>query len=77
MQKSYKVAAKEVLRLRHAADVLQAAVTALDHRKKALENLVYLHGQNYFSEPHARDGDSRETVNAATKRAARNRHRDD
>jgi hypothetical protein len=31
-------------------------VAALDHRKKALENLVYLHGQSYFSAPTAPRG---------------------
>jgi len=36
---------------RHAVDILQAAVTALEHRKRALEGLVSLHGQSYFSTP--------------------------
>lgn len=31
--------------------LLEKALVALDHKKKALENLVYLHGQNYFSSP--------------------------
>lgn len=32
-------------------DLCQALVDALDHKKKALESLAYLHGQNYFSAP--------------------------
>jgi hypothetical protein len=36
---------------KHDLERWEAAVTALDHRKKALENLVTLHGQGYFSEP--------------------------
>jgi hypothetical protein len=43
-------------------DILQAAVTALDHRKKALESLVYLHGANYHSEPKARTPEAKEAV---------------
>lgn len=48
---SYREAAKEVIRLQHAVDVLQAAVSALDHKKRALENLVHLHAMSYYSEP--------------------------
>lgn len=36
---------------KHTVDIVNAAVTALDHKRKALESLVYLHGQNYFAEP--------------------------
>lgn len=31
--------------------MMQNACKALDHRKKALENLVTLHGHNYFASP--------------------------
>ncbi len=34
---------------KHEVDILAAAVSALDHRKCALENLVTLHSQNCFS----------------------------
>ncbi len=40
-----------VIIAKHRVDVLQAYVDALDHRKKALENLVHLRAMNYFSEP--------------------------
>jgi hypothetical protein len=47
--------------LRHKASVLKVAVTALDQRKKALEKLVDLHGQDYFSTPRAK-GENREKM---------------
>lgn len=53
---------------KHRVDVIAAMVEALDHRKKALENLVELHGRNYFSEPRARNGAMDETVKKAIRR---------
>lgn len=43
--------AKEVREAKHALDVCQAAVTALDHRKSALKLMVDLRGQEYYSTP--------------------------
>lgn len=41
-----------------------AAVDAYDHRKRALENLVKLHGMDYFAEPRAsQDAEFVERVN--------------
>ncbi len=54
---SYRQAYKEVIQAQHACDVLQAAVTALEHKKRALENLVHLFSMSYFSEPKAEEGD--------------------
>lgn len=36
---------------RHTVDIAQAAVTALEHRKRALTMLVELHSSNYYAEP--------------------------
>jgi len=48
------VAAQEILRRKsHHLNLTQAVLNALEHRKKALENLVLLHGRDYFSEPQA------------------------
>ncbi len=47
----YAAAQKDVFTVKHRVDILSGAVTALDHRKKALENLVDLHGRSYFSKP--------------------------
>ena len=40
-----------MLEIKNNVDILTAAVRAFDHRKKALENLVMLHGQQYFAGP--------------------------
>ena len=42
---------KEISDAKFEQDVLSAAVRALDAKKSALENMVRLHGQNYFSGP--------------------------
>jgi Na+-translocating ferredoxin:NAD+ oxidoreductase RnfC subunit len=57
----YREAEQAVFTAKHNMDVLDAAVEALRHRKDALENLVRLHGQNYFSEPRA-TGDNKSMV---------------
>ena len=38
---------------KHSVDVCHVMMSALDHRKAALENLVKLHGQQYFATPQA------------------------
>lgn len=53
-QKTYQTALKDLNDAKYRLDISQAAVTACDHRKKALENMVYLHGQNYFATPRAK-----------------------
>jgi hypothetical protein len=58
------------IKAKRRAAILDAAVKALDHRKKALENLVWLHGQNYFSEPRAKDEMSRDEMEAVKAKAA-------
>ncbi len=47
----YKKAYKEYLDAKYEADMAQAAVIAFDQRKTALENMVRLHGQQYFAGP--------------------------
>lgn len=42
---------EEYLKAKLNADLVQAACTALDHKKAALENLVRLYGQQYFAGP--------------------------
>ena len=51
-------------------DILQGSCEALNQRCKALENLVKLHGQDYFSEPRIRK-DDKEAVEELNKRKAR------
>lgn len=57
----YVEAQGEVNVAKHAVAILQAVATALDHRKRALEKLVDLHGQDYFSSPRVKG----EEANAA------------
>ena len=47
----YQDANSNYLRLKYEVDILTAAVRAFDQRKDALENLVRLHGQQYFAGP--------------------------
>lgn len=75
--REYKAATDAVHNARHAVDVLQAAVTTLDHRKKALENLVDLRLANYFSEPRAGSPRAREHMEEKTKQRARRGDSDD
>lgn len=69
-QPGYEGAQKAVFEHKHRVGVLQAAVTALDHRKKALEKLVDLHGQKYFASPRASEN-SREAMEEVEKRSVR------
>ena len=41
----------DLIEARHTADELQAVVNAMDHRKRALQDLVYLFGMDYHAEP--------------------------
>lgn len=65
VSKDHQKAEKELIEAKHRVDIIQAFVDALDHKKKALENMVHLHGQNYFSEPHISKGGSRDDVDGA------------
>jgi len=47
----YKEAMAEYMTLTADANLLSSAVRAMDQRKSALENLVRLHGQEYFAGP--------------------------
>ena len=59
---------------KHHADICQAMVTALDHRKKALEKLVDLHGQSYFATPQA-SGESGKKMREVEKKSVRKKSR--
>ena len=51
LQKPYQETSDNYIKTKHKADILLSAVKAFDQRKKALENLVQLHGQSYFAGP--------------------------
>lgn len=44
-------AAKLLREAEHKVDLLKASMRTLDHRRSTLENLVVLHGRDYFSKP--------------------------
>ncbi len=56
LRKDYKLALKAMHHAKHKVDTFQAVVDGMEHRKKALENLVVLEGRNYFSAPQDRSG---------------------
>lgn len=51
MEEDYQEAQKAYNEANYEVNVLQGVVSALDHRKSALENLVRLNGQEYFAGP--------------------------
>lgn len=69
-ESEHMTATNTVILARHKVDMLQAVVTALDHKKRALESLVSLHGQKYFSEP-ITDHESNNVLEDMEKRKAR------
>lgn len=68
----FQDATETYIKAKYQEGILSAAVKALDQRKKALEKLVELHGQNYFSTPKAGEH-SREAVDDIERTAARKR----
>jgi hypothetical protein len=52
--KRYQEAQATYLRARHALDVMEAAVSASEHKKKALESEVQLFLSGYFANPRAK-----------------------
>jgi hypothetical protein len=53
IQKRYIKAQNEVVMAQYDVNITDAMVRSLDHKKSALENMVRLHGQDYFSTPKA------------------------
>lgn len=77
--KEFQDANKEYLDSRLESELVQAAVTAMEMRKGALENLVRLHGQSYFAgprEPRDLGAAYLESVQDGFKEAAREETRD-
>lgn len=56
---------------KHRIDVVTGVCNSLEHRKRALENLVQLWLSSYFAEPRAPDNVSREALDDHRKRKAR------
>lgn len=69
LQTDYMEADRDYRAANHRVDIVEAYVKALDHRKKALENLVSLEARNYFSSPKAPEI-ARERMNELEKDSA-------
>lgn len=58
LSKDVQEAREELRDARHELAMMQAAVRAFTHRKSALENLVRLQGQGYYSSPAVSDSEA-------------------
>lgn len=66
---AYKLALSTVNETAYMLNVRQAAVNALEHRKRALTMLVQLHNANYFADPKVQAGQRvKESMEDATQR---------
>lgn len=68
--KEYVEAMVELGEARHAADIAQAAVWALEFKKRSVTLLVELHGMSYYSNPKISE-QGRKAVDEQAKRATR------
>jgi len=68
-------AQEAVTKARHEVDILTAAVTALEHKKAALEKLVQLHLASYYAKPvvEGSDEEAKEVVKKAVRQRGRQR----
>jgi DNA-binding transcriptional LysR family regulator len=73
-QPEYLEALEALNNARHKVQVFQAAVSALDHKKGALENLVKLRLAEYYSDPKSSPSD-RDAVEEMEKREIRRKKR--
>ncbi|HPT36503.1 MAG TPA: hypothetical protein PK309_08250 [Bacillota bacterium] len=71
-----QVAVERLQRAKHKVDLLQAVMTALDNRKRSIEGLIQLHGQEYFSVPVVSSA-NRERMSEETKNQVRRRRFED
>jgi len=68
-----KEAMDALITMKHELDVAEALVSALDHRKKALEDLVKLFLADYFAKPRAPQGAQEEVEEMTRKHKRRGR----
>lgn len=60
----------EIIEKKHEIDILTSYLKSIDDKKRALEKLVDLHGQNYFAKPRAPEH-SREAMESIERRNVR------
>jgi hypothetical protein len=64
----HQEAKEDLINATHNHEVIQSAVFALQAKKQGLENLVKLHGMDYFSEPHVRSDEVTEEARSRRKK---------
>lgn len=74
LQEKYRKALKRYIDCKYEAGLLASAVRAFDQRRAALENLVKLQGQGYFSQPRV-SGEDATQMEERTSRSADDRVR--
>lgn len=74
LQPVWQKAKRAVIERQHEVDVLDAAVSACDQKKSALERLVQLRLAEYYGEPRAPEG-ARERMEEVGKQAVRSKGR--
>lgn len=70
-----KLLKKKIIKAKFVVNTYAAAERAIDMRKRALENLVELHGRDYFSQPTAKSEYAKEKMSEVEKAAIRRRGR--
>lgn len=75
---AYREAQQEKIDAKYDVDVLQAACTALEHRRRALTDLVQLHLSSYFAESKPKGKGMRDMADDAIMRnVVKRTHRED
>ena len=70
---SYQAKVRAHIEAKHKAEMVQAVVWALEHKKRTLTLLVELHGMGYFSQPKV-SAKGREAVDDMLKKNMRRAH---
>lgn len=76
LSKEFKAATAELIKAKHDAELAQAVVWALEHKKRTLTLLVDLHGMGYFSNPKV-SAAGREELDRMSKTRTRRPSRDE
>lgn len=71
VQPEYRDGAERIIKAKRRVGEEEAMCDALDHRKRALENLVMLEARDYFAVPRVKEDAAREHVHKMEQRSAR------
>lgn len=69
----YQNAVAEVAKAKYNKSLLTGTCNALEQRKEGIQDLVKLHGKNYFADPRADSEEDKETMRNIEKRSVRSR----